>query len=77
MTSHAPRVGRGQNKGLRDFCHISTLLPPGASVFHKHMSSYLLYLMLISSNLIGHNFECHTAMSQAVKFVVEMGHTVL
>ena len=23
---------------LRDFCHISTLLPPGASVFHKHMS---------------------------------------
>ena len=33
-------VGRGQNVGLRDFCHSLTLLPPGASVFHKHMSSY-------------------------------------
>ena len=32
-------VGQGQNVGLRDFCHIMTLLPPGASVFHKHMSS--------------------------------------
>ena len=32
-------VGRGQNVGLRDFCHILTLLPPGVSVFHKHMSS--------------------------------------
>ena len=33
-------VGQGQNIGLRDFCHILTLLPPGASVFHKHMSSF-------------------------------------
>ena len=33
-------VGQGQNGGLRDFCHILTLLPPGASVFHKHISSY-------------------------------------
>ena len=33
-------VGRGQNVGLRDFCHILTLLPPGASVFHKHMSCF-------------------------------------
>ena len=32
-------VGQGQNVGLRDFCHILTLWPPGASVFHKHMSS--------------------------------------
>ena len=32
-------VGQGQNVGLRDFCHIMTLLPPEASVFHKHMSS--------------------------------------
>ena len=32
-------VGRGRNVGLRDFCHNLTLLPPGASVFHKHMSS--------------------------------------
>ena len=27
--------------GLRDFCHIMSLLPPGASVFHKHMSMFL------------------------------------
>ena len=33
--------GRGQNVGLGDFCHILTLLPPVASVFHKHMSSSL------------------------------------
>ena len=39
--------GRGQNVGLRYFCHILTLLPPGASVFHKHMSC--LYLYLVSS----------------------------
>ena len=32
-------VGWGQNVGIRDFCHSLTLLPPGASVFHKHMSS--------------------------------------
>ena len=35
-------VGQGQNVGLRDFCHNWTLLPPGASMFHKHMSSFLL-----------------------------------
>ena len=29
--------GGGQNVGLADFCHILTLLPPGASVFHKHV----------------------------------------
>ena len=34
-------VGWGQNVGLRDFCHILTLLPLGASVFHKQMSSLL------------------------------------
>ena len=33
-------VGQGQNVGLTDFCHNWTLLPPGASVFHKHMSSF-------------------------------------
>ena len=33
-------LGRGQNVGLRNFCHILTLLPPGASVFHKHMSRF-------------------------------------
>ena len=38
---HVPlRVGRGQNVGLGDFCHIMTMLSPGGSVFHKHMSSY-------------------------------------
>ena len=37
-----PRVRGGQNVGLRYFCHILTLLPlgGGASIFHKHMSSY-------------------------------------
>ena len=34
-------VGRGQNVRLRDFCHIWTLLPLGASVFHKHMSNFI------------------------------------
>ena len=32
-------MGWGQNVGLRDICNSLTLLPPGASVFHKHMSS--------------------------------------
>ena len=31
-------VGRGQNVGLRGFCHSLTLFLPGAYVFHKHMS---------------------------------------
>ena len=39
LASHAPGVGRGNNVGLRDFCHILTLLSAGASMFHKHMSS--------------------------------------
>ena len=37
-------MGRGQNVGLRDFCHSLTMLPPGASVFHKHMSSSYILL---------------------------------
>ena len=41
LTSHAPGVGQCQNVGLRDFCHSLTLLPPGATVFHKHMSCSL------------------------------------
>ena len=32
--------GARQNVGLRNFYHSLTLLPPGASVFHKHMSSF-------------------------------------
>ena len=32
-------MGWGQNVGLRDFCHILTLLPLKAAVFRKHMSS--------------------------------------
>ena len=35
--------GGGQNVGLRDFCHILTLLPSGASVFHKHILVSLSY----------------------------------
>ena len=41
-------VGRGQNVGLRDFCHILTLLPPGTSVFHKHISSFPEYSLRTS-----------------------------
>ena len=41
-------VGQGQNVGLRDFCHNWTLLPPGASVFHKHMSSSLLKTQFVA-----------------------------
>ena len=45
-------VGWGQNVGLRDFCHNWTLLPPGASVFHKHMSSNsdLIYIWFLLSH---------------------------
>ena len=32
-------VGRGQNVGLIDFCHIWTLLPSGASVLYQRTSS--------------------------------------
>ena len=45
-------VGRGQNVGLKDFCDVLTLLPPGASVFHKHMSSLLITLGVFISNLL-------------------------
>ena len=43
-------LGRGQNVGLGDFCNILTLLPPGASVFHKHISclSFSLLICVIS-----------------------------
>ena len=36
-------VGRGQNVGLKDFCHILTWLSPGASVFHKYTSSLFCF----------------------------------
>ena len=42
-------VGRGQNVGLRDFCHTLTLLPSEASVFHKHMSCFISHLHRIHS----------------------------
>ena len=35
----------GSQCRTRDFCHILTLLPPGASVFHKHMSCYILQIV--------------------------------
>ena len=35
-----------------EICHILTLLPPGASVFHKHMSSLSCYIYLLISNVI-------------------------
>ena len=40
LTSHAPG-GRARSKcRTKRICLILTLLPPGASVFHKHMSSF-------------------------------------
>ena len=46
-------VEQSQNVGLRNFCHILTLLPLGASVFHKHMSSSNKnYLQNISVHLL-------------------------
>ena len=48
-------VGRGQNVGLRDFCQIWTLLPPGASVFHKHMSSFLHFNFAYYTNKAPYN----------------------
>ena len=49
-------VGWGQNVGLTDFYHILTLLPPWASLFHKHMSSFYWNLEKINalSNLHYH-----------------------
>ena len=45
--------GRGQNVGLRDFCHILTLLPPGVSVFHKHMSSFYKFSVDSQTEIAG------------------------
>ena len=47
-------VGLGQNVGLRDFCHILTLLPPGASVFHKHVLFFFLEFHL-NAKMIHHD----------------------
>ena len=45
-------VGQGQNEGLRAFCHILTLFPPGAFMFHKHMSCWFREIeFLISRNV--------------------------
>ena len=35
-------VGQGQNLGPRDFAIFLTLLPPGAFVFHNHMSNWMM-----------------------------------
>ena len=48
MTSHAPGGWGGSKCRTYRFGHILTLLPPGASLFHNHMSSLVLH----SVNLI-------------------------
>ena len=57
-----PGVGQGQNVGLRDFCHILTLLPPWTSVFHKHMSSFdnvlMMYVEPYKITRIKHFLKC-------------------
>ena len=45
-------VGLSQNIGFRDFCHVWTLLPPGASVFLKYMSSSNINLFSQTGQLI-------------------------
>ena len=36
-----PWGGGVKNVGLKDICHILNLLSPGASMFHKHMTSFV------------------------------------
>ena len=71
---HMPlEVGQGQNVGLRDFCHILTLLPPGASVFHKHMSSFLcIYRGFLTCVAVwGIMFHKHILLFQIFQEVIE------
>ena len=51
-------VGQGKNVGLRDFCNSLTLLPPGASVFYKHMSS--LYIAIYRNTFFGPQYPALT-----------------
>ena len=51
-------VAWGQIVGLTDFCCILTLLPPGASVFHKHMSCsqnilFTVKLLMFTGKIMG------------------------
>ena len=43
-----PWVGRGQNVGLRDFCHILTLLPPGHPCFTNTCPAFFYNESVIS-----------------------------
>ena len=52
---------RSDTKSDKDLCHSLTLLPPGASVFHKHMSS--LYYKPCFRN-IGNNFNFASVWSR-------------
>ena len=42
-------VGRDQNVELIDFCHILTLLPPIASMFHKQIVNLLICIFKAES----------------------------
>ena len=67
---HTPLgVGQGQNVGLRDFCHNWTLLPPGASVFHKHMSS------LVIESLTRICEKCLKGLLSLVGYLVHLRHS--
>ena len=67
-------VGRGQNVGLRDFCHILTLLTPGHPCFTDfchiltllppgasvfHKHMSSFYKYLVLHYLVGDMVECH------------------
>ena len=59
VTKLAPGGRARSNVGLREFCLILTLLPPGASVFHKHMSSFStirgFYVLILNQWLLMSN----------------------
>ena len=59
-----------QNVGLRDFCHILTLLLPGASAFHKHISSCFVSL----HDAVFESPSTHT-MCQNLKLSNVFGHS--
>ena len=66
IDSHAPEVGQGSKCRTWGFCHILTLLPPGASIFHKHMSSFSIELWSWIFNVHGndvHFIECWYSLS--------------
>ena len=67
-------VGRGQNVGIIDFCHILTLLPPWSSMFHKHMSSCCMVSFFFYRHfLIYFNAGLHAAFVSIYEVINQVG----